>query len=278
MKEALEIGLSTASSPSNLLIVGANGTGKTAFARWIHQTGRLGKPMKSVSAREIRERLQNLTDAMVEAKDGTLILEDVDLLPESAQFALVEALENRGGYQTRCRLICTSRRDLRALVRGGQFRQDLYYKITVMTVVLPSLAERLEDLESLLQFMIEVHSILQGKQGLVMSAEAMSFLRSWDWPGNIREMENVIERAVTLTSGNVIEGSSIRFESTETVEGPEFGPGMSLSEVERRLILQTLELTSQNRTRAAQMLGISIRTLRNKLNEYKEEGTHESLR
>jgi two-component system response regulator FlrC len=100
----------------------------------------------------------------------------------------------------------------------------------------------------------------------------MGRLQGWRWPGNLRELENVIERAVLITKDSVINGDSIRFEAESFGLDMDFVPGMSLSEVEKRLILQTLELTAQNRTRAAQVLGISIRTLRNKLNEYREEG------
>lgn len=277
MKEALEMALSTASSPSPLLIVGAAGTGKTSLAKWIHQKGRPGKNIRILGARELRDRAQSLFEALSDAREGTLVVEEVDILNEPSQALLMEVLESRHSGSDRCRFIFTSRRDLRALVRGGHFRQDLFYKVTVLTSYLPSLAERLEDLDMLLGFMVDVHSILQGKQGLQISSEALSQLRSWDWPGNIRELENVVERAVTLATSSSIDSFCIRFESPDQVEASDFGPGMSLSEVERRLILQTLELTAQNRTRAAQMLGISIRTLRNKLNEYKDGGVRESL-
>lgn len=277
MIETIEIAISSANSPSHLLIVGKPGTGKTALAKWIHQKGRLGKSFQILTARDVRDRSGLLVESLIENREGTLVLEDIDQLSESSQSLLVETLQKIDSQPGRCRLISTSRRDLRALVRSGQFRQDLYYKITVLQVQLPSLVERGEDLGELVQFLLEVQGILQGKPGLGFTDEAMNQLRSWDWPGNIRELENVVERAVALAHGSQITASAVRFDPTEQIDHNEFGPGMSLSEVEKKLILQTLELTSQNRTRAAQMLGISIRTLRNKLNEYRGEGTHESL-
>jgi two-component system response regulator FlrC len=121
-------------------------------------------------------------------------------------------------------------------------------------------------------FVLEVSQIMHGKSGLSLTADAFNRLNTWNWPGNIRELENVLERAVVLAKSTRIDADAIQFEAVNEDLALDFAPGMSLSEVEKRLILQTLELTAQNRTRAAQMLGISIRTLRNKLNEYREEG------
>ncbi|MCX7977405.1 MAG: sigma-54-dependent Fis family transcriptional regulator, partial [Bdellovibrionaceae bacterium] len=120
-------------------------------------------------------------------------------------------------------------------------------------------------------FNINVQSLLQSKPGLSISKEALSKLKSWHWPGNISELECVIERAAALAEKNQITEEHIIFEDVEICVD-QFGAGMTLSEMEKRLILQTLQITSQNKTKAARMLGISIRTLRNKLNEYRHGG------
>ncbi|MBX2987661.1 MAG: sigma-54-dependent Fis family transcriptional regulator [Bdellovibrionaceae bacterium] len=268
MQDAIETVRAVAPTPAPLLIIGAAGTGKTSLARWTHQRGRPGRPLAVLSGAEATEA--SLKSALSEVRDGTLVIEDVDLGSDEFHAALVRELEQKNSQP--CRWICTSRRHLRSLARQDQFRQDLYYKISVVTVEIPSLEQRKEDLISLALFLVQVNAILHGKRNLNLNDEARDRILSWSWPGNIRELENVIERAVALTAGEIIGGEMIRFDDRETRTGSDLGPGMSLSEVEQRLIIQTLELTAQNRTRAAQMLGISIRTLRNKLNEYKEAG------
>jgi two-component system response regulator AtoC len=171
----------------------------------------------------------------------------------------------------RPRFISTTRRDLRAMVKADQFRQDLFYKLAVVHLEIPCLEDRREDMQNIVSFILEVTQIMHGRSGLQLSAEAWNRVMSWGWPGNIRELENVLERAVVLAKSSTIQPQDIQLEASTEELNADFAPGMSLSEVEKRLILQTLELTAQNRTRAAQMLGISIRTLRNKLNEYRGE-------
>lgn len=271
MIEILNLATAAAHSPAPLLLSGPSGSGKSSLARWIHQQGRLGRPLVVISAKESREKNWDLTDSWKEAKDGTLLIEEVDLSSTIFQQHLAALLEQKT-EGVRPRVICTSRRELRVLARQEQFRQDLYYKITVLQLEIPALQDRKEDLIATADFILQVNSILHGKQGLRLSVYARERLLGWSWPGNIHELENVLERAVTLTEGPEIAGESIRFDETQGLAPSDLRPGMSLFEVEKRLILQTLELTAQNRTRAAQMLGISIRTLRNKLNEYKEAG------
>lgn len=272
MLEVIQTARTVAPSPAHLLIIGAAGTGKTALARWTHQVGRAHRAFVSISARDVRDRVPDVSTLFREARDGTLLIEDIEHSSMAFQAALALQLESLTDLDARTRLICTSRRELRSLARQELFRQDLYYRITVMTLEIPSLEERVEDFASLCGFLVDVSAILHGKKGLQLTVEAEQKLQSWNWPGNIRELENVIERAVTLAQNGVITADAIRFEMPEAKTTAEFGAGMSLSEVERRLIMQTLELTAQNRTRAAQILGISIRTLRNKLHEYKEAG------
>lgn len=268
MREAVEGAREIADRSTPVSIVGAAGTGKTALAKWIHHLGRPGKPFVSISCRE-RFDAAALSEKISEARDGTLLIEDIDVADPFVQGLLADQLDQ--SVQRSCRWIVTSRKDLRALARQELFRQDLYYKLTVVTLTIPSLADRREDIAELAAFFLDVQGILHGRKELQLSGEAIEKLAAGAWTGNLRELESVLERAVVTSPSGAISADKIRFEETPQAspKGQDFGPGMSLSEVERRLILQTLELTAQNRTKAAQILGISIRTLRNKLNEYR---------
>lgn len=261
MNEAKQLSLQLAPTQASLLIVGDAGVGKTSLARYIYT--------KSRSPRLYVLECRNpggFDFSRVEG--GTLMIEDLDCASTSLQTELMKLAERTDG--TKPRFISTSRRDLRAMVKQDQFRQDLFYKVAVVHLELPRLEDRSIDFHNIVNFILEVSQIMHGKSGLRLAADAYSRLNTWNWPGNIRELENVIERSVVLAKNSTIGPESIQFEAVAEDMSVDFAPGMSLSEVEKRLILQTLELTAQNRTRAAQMLGISIRTLRNKLNEYKE--------
>lgn len=263
MHEVKQLGLQLAATQASLLIVGEAGVGKTSLSRYIHA--------KSRSPRLYVLDCKNAGGFDFSRVDGgTLLIEDLDCASVALQGELMKLVERTD--TTRPRFISTSRRDMRGLVKQEQFRQDLFYKLAVVHLEMPRLEDRAVDFAKIVNFVMEVSQIMHGKNNMTLSAEAYSRLRSWNWPGNIRELENVLERAVVLAKSSHIEPEAIQFEAMSEDLALDFAPGMSLSEVEKRLILQTLELTAQNRTRAAQMLGISIRTLRNKLNEYKEEG------
>jgi two-component system response regulator FlrC len=263
VQDVLQLSQQMAATQASVLIVGEAGVGKSGLARHIHQKSKRSRlqVIECKNTQALPPDLQN---------GSTLILEDIDTASLALQAELSQFLELMNPQ--RPRIISTSRRDLRQLVKQEHFRHDLFYKLAVIHLELPRLEERKSDLIAVCDFILDVNQIMHGKQGLRLSAEAFGRLSAWKWPGNIRELENVLERAVILAKGPQIEASQIIFESLANEQVSDFAPGMSLSEVEKRLILQTLELTAQNRTRAAQMLGISIRTLRNKLNEYKEEG------
>ncbi|MDG0815352.1 sigma 54-interacting transcriptional regulator [Bdellovibrio svalbardensis] len=261
MNEAKQLSLQLAPTQASLLIVGDAGVGKTSLARYIYT--------KSRSPRLYVLECRNPGGFDFSRVDGgTLMIEDLDCASSALQTELMKLAERTDG--TKPRFISTSRRDLRAMVKQDQFRQDLFYKVAVVHLELPRLEDRSVDFQNIVNFILEVSQIMHGKSGLRLAADAYSRLNSWNWPGNIRELENVIERSVVLAKNSTIGPEAIQFEAVAEDMSVDFAPGMSLSEVEKRLILQTLELTAQNRTRAAQMLGISIRTLRNKLNEYKE--------
>jgi two-component system response regulator FlrC len=263
MHEVKQLGLQLAATQASLLIVGEAGVGKTSLARYIYG--------KSRSSRLYVLDCKNAGGFDFSRIDGgTLLIEDLDCANSILQSELMKLVERTDS--TRPRFVSTSRRDIRALVKQEQFRQDLFYKLAVVHLEMPRLEDRSEDFGKIVNFVMEVSQIMHGKSGMSLGASAYERLNSWNWPGNIRELENVLERAVVLAKNTRIEADDIQFEAVNEDLALDFAPGMSLSEVEKRLILQTLELTAQNRTRAAQMLGISIRTLRNKLNEYRVEG------
>ncbi|WP_347359272.1 sigma 54-interacting transcriptional regulator [Bdellovibrio sp.] len=263
MHEVKQLSLQLAATQASLLLVGEAGSGKTSLARYIYT--------KSRSSRLYCLDCKNAGGFDFARVDGgTLLIEDLDCASVALQNDLMKLVERTDG--TRPRFISTSRRDIRSLVKQEQFRQDLFYKLAVVHLEIPRLEDRNLDFQNIVNFVLEVSQIMHGKSGLRLTAAAYERLNAWNWPGNIRELENVLERAVVLAKTSDIGPECIQFEAEFSDMDLDFAPGMSLSEVEKRLILQTLELTAQNRTRAAQMLGISIRTLRNKLNEYKEEG------
>jgi two-component system response regulator FlrC len=263
MQELKHLSLQLAGTQASIMITGDAGTGKSSLARYIYT--------KSKSSKLYVIQCKNVQQVELSQIDGgTLLVEDLDCASLQVQEDLMSLLARQD--KKKPRVISTTRKDLRALVKQDLFRQDLFYKLAVITMEMPRLVERKADFINMARFILEVSQIIHGKSGLSFSAEAYDRLASWSWPGNIREMENVIERAVILSRGSFVLADSIQFEVVPEEVSGDFSVGMSLSEVEKRLILQTLELTAQNRTRAAQVLGISIRTLRNKLNEYREEG------
>lgn len=263
MSDIRQLSLQLAGTQASLLLIGDAGVGKTSLARYIYG--------KSRSPRLYCLDCKNPGGFDFSKVDGgTLLIEDLDSASSTLQSALMNLVERTDG--SRPRFISTSRKDLRSLVKQEQFRQDLFYKLAVVHLEIPRLEDRSADFGSIVNFILEVSQIMHGKAGLRFTAEAFDRLCTWSWPGNIRELENVIERSVVLAKNSLIGAEHIHFDAVVDEMELDFAPGMSLSEVEKRLILQTLELTAQNRTRAAQMLGISIRTLRNKLNEYREEG------
>jgi len=262
MRQAVSLATQLASTQASMLISGPVGAGKTSLAKYVHSKSK----QTDVAVVECR----TYQGALVASGRRTLILEDIDLASGALQ---LEVLKLFGlSEMERPRIIATTRRDLRAMVRAEQFRQDLFYKLAVIHVELPGLGALAEDFDMICDFALDVAQIMHGRKGLQLSEEARERLKNWSWPGNMRELENVLERAVVLARSQWVDQECIQFDSLIESTPVDVSPGMSLSEVERKLILQTLELTAQNRTRAAQMLGISIRTLRNKLNEYREEG------
>jgi DNA-binding NtrC family response regulator len=173
------------------------------------------------------------------------------------------------------RVIAATNRDPIEAVRDGKLREDLYYRLNVFTIDLPPLRERRADIPLLVQTFLNEFNTRNNKSVRAVDQEAMYLLERYPWPGNIRELRNVIERATILAEGDFIEArhlpAPVVSRSEQTLPSVTLSPGTTVDEAERRLILLTLEHTRNNKTRAAEILGISLKTLHNKLNRMKQE-------
>lgn len=297
MKKVLEVAESIAVSKASVLITGESGTGKELLARYIHaKSPRNLNRFVAVNCAAMPEGLleselfgyekgaftgadQRKIGKFELAHGSTFLLDEISEMALPLQAKLLRVLqegevERLGGgvpIKVNVRIIATTNRSLEKMVKEGQFREDLYYRLNVIPLQIPSLRHRVADVDLLAKHFVEVSCSENGMANKLLHNEAMEKLRMHRWQGNVRELQNVIERSVLLSSGQVVNASEILLPETE-VQGPQapFNPGMTVSEAEKMLIMKTLEFTGQNRTRAAELLGISIRTLRNKLNEYKD--------
>jgi len=296
MRRVLEIAETVASSRAPVLIQGESGTGKELLARYLHDAGsRRGKPFVAVNCaalpRELLESelfghergaftgaLQRKPGKFELAQGGTILLDEVSEMELPLQAKLLRVLQEYevdrvGGLApvpVDVRVVATTNRRLRDLVERGRFREDLFYRLMVVPLVIPPLRERPGDIELLAEHFVRRFA---GSRRLELSPEARTALRARRWPGNVRELEHAIERAVLLARGPAISADDLRDpEGAALVIGPEGLAGSTVADVERRLILETLRHTRNNRTHAARLLGISIRTLRNKLAEYRQQG------
>lgn len=287
-----------AESRSTVLITGESGTGKELVARSIHyQSPRYNRPFVKVNCAALPEGLIEselfghekgaFTGALNRrlgkfelASGGTLLLDEIAEMAVSVQAKLLRVLQEReiskvGGddpIEVDIRIVATTNRDLEKEVKEGRFREDLFYRLNVFRIHLPPLRERKNDIEKIVEFFIERYNKDNGLTVEGVEKGVLEILTAYDWPGNIRELENAIERAVVLTRSGPIEAEcfTLPCSGAATHDGAEFqfSPGLTIAGAEKELIMQTLASSGQNRTKAAQMLGISIRTLRNKLNEY----------
>ena len=295
MKKIIVIAENIAASRATILISGESGTGKEVLARLIHdRSPRAQRRFVAVNCAAIPGELLEselfgyekgaFTGAVNSkpgkfelASEGTFLLDEISELPLLLQAKLLRVIqegevERLGGKSTvkvNVRLIATTNRDLLQMVRSGEFREDLYYRLNVVPLTVPALRQRPKDIELLARFFAEVSGHMNGKGAIALGDDAIIKLKQWSWPGNVRELENVIERSVLMSSSATLGAEEIMINGFKAVNPSwDLSPGMTISEAEKRLIMKTLEHTNQNRTQAARLLGISIRTLRNKLHEY----------
>lgn len=259
MKKMLETAQSIAMTPAPLLISGEQGSGKSLLVQFILERARFQKTLHRWG-----RDLTSLQDA------DAILIENIGDLNLLQQQELSETMDEMKQQGRRVRWIATCSENPGALVQQQRLRKDLFYRLSVIHLQIPSLRSRSEDILVLAEFFNQVFSLMKSRSALKISDEAQAKLLAYGWPGNVSELENVIERAVAMSNGVSLQASSIEFAQMSADLLPSVGT--TLSDMERKLILQTLQLTQQNKTRAAQILGISIRTLRNKLNEYREAG------
>lgn len=288
---------SVAASRSTVLITGESGTGKELIARAIHfQSKRSGGPFVKVNCAALPEGLIEselfghekgaFTGAIKQKKGmfeaasgGSLLLDEIGEMPLIAQAKLLRVLQEKeihkvGGddpIEVDVRIIATTNRDLEALVSKGTFREDLFYRLNVFYIHLPPLRERKDDIVKIAEHFIDKFNNENGFSVDGLGEDCIPIITGYNWPGNIRELENSVERAVVLTKSGRIKPEIFKFKSHNDHANTSNGaiqPGITVAEIEKQLIFKTLDHCNQNRTRAAELLGISIRTLRNKLNEY----------
>jgi len=332
MKAIVKMADQVAPSSATILITGESGTGKEVMSSYIHKKSpRKGKAFISINCAAIPENLLEselfghekgaFTGAIArrigkfeEADGGTLLLDEVSEMHPSLQAKLLRAIQERvidrvGGtkpIKVDIRLIATSNRDLQAAVRSGDFREDLYFRLNVMNLELPSLRNRPADILPLCQMFVDKYSEQNGLDKKDLSPASIVKLQSYPWPGNIRELENTMHRAVLLSEQAEIEDTAILLteqnpahvaatavssavatassvaQAAEAIDTQQSIPnnstdmgnlvGQTVAHVERDLIISTVGHCLGNRTHAANILGISIRTLRNKLKQYNEQG------
>ncbi len=302
MDRVLQMAKKVAASPASVLITGESGTGKELVARFLHRNSpRKDKAFVAVNCAAIPGELLEselfghekgaFTGAIArrlgkfeEANGGTLLLDEITEMDLKLQAKLLRAIQEREvvriGSNTPvkvdARIVATSNRNMEETVKSGKFRDDLYFRLNVVKLVMPPLRERPKDIDVLALHFAKICAEENGLSYKPISAGAMAALKAHNWPGNVRELENTLHRAVLLAGGDEIDVESIMLMGTEGGVGAAPGTGglvgRTVADVERDLIIDTLKHTLGNRTHAAKILGISIRTLRNKLNAYVQEG------
>jgi DNA-binding NtrC family response regulator len=315
MAESLKLADRIAPSDASVLIAGESGTGKELMARHIHaKSKRANAPFVSVNCAAIPENLLEselfghekgaFTGAVArrigkfeEANGGTLLLDEISEMDPRLQAKLLRAIQERvidrvGGSQpvkVDIRVIATTNRQMLEEVRAGRFREDLYFRINVVTLNLPPLRERPQDVLLLAEHFVQKYSHANDVPARPIAPDCQAALRAHHWRGNVRELENTMHRAVLLARGPAIDSDAVKL--AEPIGSPSATDravaaagaaasagtrtalvGRTVADVERDLILDTLQHCLGNRTHAANILGISIRTLRNKLKLYGEQG------
>ncbi|MGE5203497.1 MAG: sigma-54-dependent transcriptional regulator [Acidobacteriota bacterium] len=307
MASVVRLAEQVAPADASVLVTGESGTGKEVLARLIHRKSRRARHnFISVNCAAIPEQLLEselfghekgaFTGAVArrigkfeEANGGTLLLDEISEMHTRLQAKLLRAIQEReidrvGGVQpirVDIRLIATSNRDLETEVRKGNFREDLFFRLNVVRLEMPPLRERPQDIELLAEFFVKKYAEANATPVRPLAPDAKEMLARHPWRGNVRELENTMHRAVLLARGPVIGLEAVMLSSLKTGNGDagtaaiasKIGlVGRTVADVERDLILETLNHCLGNRTHAANILGISIRTLRNKLQQYRQEG------
>ena len=336
MMTLLKVAEDIAKSKSTVMIQSESGTGKELMAAFIHEkSDRINRPFVGINCAALPETLleselfghtkgaftgaiNDYRGKFEQAHTGTILLDEISEMALPLQAKLLRVLQEYqidkvGGKEpipVDVRVIATTNQNLLGMIDTGKFREDLYFRLNVIPIALPPLRDRMDDVPVLVSHFIKKHSKINNRNCPAVNRDTLNILTNYHWRGNVRELENVIERALLLCNGeeikpnhllmssqigeisisedldsisaktsspiNGLKGDNIITNSekkqTEADENFEIEVGMSMKEAEKRFIFKTLNETDGNRTHAAKTLGISIRTLRNKLNEYRSEG------
>lgn len=308
MKELIQLAKTVSQSKATVLVQGESGTGKEMLAHLIHQnSNRNGKSFVAINCAAIPENLLeselfghergaftgafNAKAGKFElANGGTLLLDEISEIDIRLQAKLLRAIQQsevdriggRKPIHIDVRIIATTNKNLSESVQNGQFREDLFYRLNVVNLTVPPLRERVGDVRLLVNQFLNVYSEKNRQMAKGISEDAVRKLDSHHWPGNVRELENVVERAIITATGPIIESKDIvidRGDDHQTIskliggtDKVNWKPGTTLDDIERYVILEALDYHQGNRTHTAKALGISIRTLRNKLADYRSMG------
>jgi len=309
-RNLLALAARVAKTEATVLLTGESGTGKEVFARHIHsQSPRHGAPFVAINCAAIPENLLEATlfghekgsftgaqaaqaGKFEQAQGGTLLLDEISEMPLALQAKLLRVLQERevervGGKKPiplDIRVLATSNRDMAKEVAAGRFREDLYYRLNVFPLQIPALRERPADIVPLARHFAALH----GSPAARFAADAEALLAAHAWPGNVRELENAVQRALILAGGDTVAAEHLQFslqfsspaensqlhvvkEEIRPIERPQAAPS-NMRDLERQHILETLAAVNGSRKRAVELLGISERTLRYKLQQYRTAG------
>ncbi|MEM1035048.1 MAG: sigma-54 dependent transcriptional regulator [Myxococcota bacterium] len=294
MQDVYRVARQVANARATVLITGESGTGKGELAKAIHEHGeRRDKPFVTLHCASLAETLleselfghekgaftgaERRREGRFEvAAGGTLFLDEVGEIPPATQVKLLRVLQEKtfervgGNEEIRVdvRLVAATNRDLAAAVREGRFREDLYYRLNVVAVEMPPLRVRGNDVLQLAHWFLARHAHENGKAVTGFTEEARRQLMSHPWPGNVREIENAVERAVVMAQGELVEAQDLPGALAPVPATGVRVPGSSMADIEKHAILSTLEACDGSTAKAAEMLGISVRTIQYRLHDY----------
>jgi two-component system, response regulator FlrC len=310
MRELIQLAKTVAQSKATVLIQGESGTGKELMASLIHANStRSARPFVAINCAAIPENLLEselfgyergaFTGAVSSkagkfefANGGTLLLDEISEMDIRLQAKLLRVIQEgevdriggRRPIPVDVRIVATTNRNLADCVKDGTFREDLFYRLNVVNLTVPPLRERVGDVKILSQHFLAIYGQKNGKALEGLTEAALGLLESHTWPGNVRELENVLERAALTAKDRHVTDGDVVIERRSVAQGIAQGlaertdrswaPGQTLDDIERSVILEALKYHSGNRTHTARALGISIRTLRNKLADYRRLGIH----
>jgi len=293
---AIDIAKKVAATDASVLLLGETGTGKEVFAQAIHQSGtRSNKPFIAINCSAFSKELleselfghiagsftgatKDKKGLFEEAHNGTIFLDEIGEMAVDLQAKLLRVLESGefmkvGESKTtkvNVRIIAATNRDLQEEIKTGHFREDLFYRLSVFQIRLPSLKERIADIEVLAQYFASVFSVKANKKSITLSERFINALKQHQWPGNIRELKNIIERAVILADSNELTIESLPIELQTSIQQHQSGlSAFSLASAEKLHIQKVLNYAKGNKTETARLLNIGLTTLYRKIEEYK---------